>query len=325
MKERESVSRRKGKLLLVLGVFALLLFGTALTASAAVRQNGVKNKAVSVSWDDPNEGMTYSRTTKYHLYAGTDRDHITIQRDLPATQRSITLTGLRAGEEYYVEITCDYDGSYNSYKDSYVGRVYAQTLPAKPVGLKVDYYSNYMTSVEYAWNTQDISGWQWVLRDAAGSTVDYGVMNYASSSPSVLSSKIKAKSIYTFQVRGFSKAYNSNTAVYGPWSDRSYFVPQPQLKGKKYTKVNGNGTLSVKWTKVKGADSYTVYVHTKAKGKYKKMATVKKNSVKLKNFKGKKFKNNKYYYIYVVANKKVGKAALKSPNPQYWYVRRSVY
>ena len=276
------------KVLLILSVFAVLLFGGVLTASAAVRQDGVKDRAVTISWDDPNSGSSYTTTTAYHIQAGTDSNHLTIFRDLPATQRSITLTGLGAGAEYYIKVTNDERNSYGStYTGEYVGVVYAQTLPAKPSGLKVSSYSPYMTSVDFAWNFQDISGYQWVLKNSTGAVVDSGETSYASTNPSVFSRKINAKSVFTFQVRGYSKAYNSNAKVYGPWSDSSYFVPQPQLKGKKYTKVVG-GKLSVKWTKVKGASSYSVYVSTKSNKGFKKVKTVsaKKSSVKIKKFKG---------------------------------------
>ena len=50
-------------------------------------------------------------------------------------------------------------------------------------------------------------------------------------------------------------------------------------------KYVGNGRISLKWDKVEGADSYTVYV--KQDGKFKKVDTVEKNSFKFNNAKKK--------------------------------------
>ena len=68
----------------------------------------------------------------------------------------------------------------------------------------------------------------------------------------------------------------------------------------------------LKWKKVKGATSYTVYMSTKEGGKYKKVATVKKTNVVLSSFNGSGFAFYKNYYWYVVANRKVGKKTYKS-------------
>lgn len=68
----------------------------------------------------------------------------------------------------------------------------------------------------------------------------------------------------------------------------------------------------LKWKKTKGATSYTVYMSTKKSGKYKKVATVKKNSIVLSQFNGSGFAFYKNYYWYVVANRKVGKKTYKS-------------
>ena len=63
---------------------------------------------------------------------------------------------------------------------------------------------------------------------------------------------------------------------------------------------------TVSWTKVKSANSYTVYYSTKKNSGFKKL-TVIKNSADIK-----KLSSGKTYYFKVVANKKAGKATVTS-------------
>ena len=68
----------------------------------------------------------------------------------------------------------------------------------------------------------------------------------------------------------------------------------------------GNKMATVSWTKVKSANSYTVYYSTNKNRGFKKL-TVIKNSADIK-----KLSSGKTYYFKVVANKKAGKATVAS-------------
>ena len=60
------------------------------------------------------------------------------------------------------------------------------------------------------------------------------------------------------------------------------------------------------WKKVNGASGYEIYRATSKNGKYKKIATVKKNSAKT-TYKDRKLAKNKKYYYKVRAYKTVNK------------------
>jgi fibronectin type 3 domain-containing protein len=76
--------------------------------------------------------------------------------------------------------------------------------------------------------------------------------------------------------------------------------------------VKKTKTAVAKWDTVKGATSYTIYLSTKQKSGYKKVGTTKKTSFTLKKYGKSALKKNKTYYVYVVANKKVGKTTYTS-------------
>lgn len=119
---------------------------------------------------------------------------------------------------------------------------------------------------------------------------------------------------YKIRIRPYV-VINSNKQIYGDWSDYYYFSQQPRVALKRSGKK-----LKISWNKVKGSTSYSVYVSTKANSGYKKVKTLKKNSMTLKKFKKKKLSKKKKYYVYVVANKKVGKKTVKSNSADRFFI-----
>ena len=73
--------------------------------------------------------------------------------------------------------------------------------------------------------------------------------------------------------------------------------------------------ITVKWKKIKGATSYTIYASTKQNSGFKKIKTIsakKKSSYTFKKIGKKKLKKKKRYYVRVAYNTKVGKKTVKS-------------
>lgn len=94
---------------------------------------------------------------------------------------------------------------------------------------------------------------------------------------------------------------------YGKWSNWEYCARQPEIKAK-----NVSEGIKLSWSKVEGADNYTVYATDNPDFKYKKFKTTKRTSIVLNKCGKSKLKNNKTYHFYVVANKKVGKKTYRS-------------
>ena len=130
---------------------------------------------------------------------------------------------------------------------------------------------------------------------------------------------IKANKVYYAQVRSYLYDANYNK-VYSAWSGKKYFVAQPTINTST-SKINANAdTISLKWNKVQGASSYTVYMKKSTANKWKKVKTTKKNTYKTATFKGNALhlKRNDYH-IKVVANAKINGKKYKSNNAKYIY------
>lgn len=102
--------------------------------------------------------------------------------------------------------------------------------------------------------------------------------------------------------QGFAYRYRLYTIdengkkIYSDYSKETVIVPY--VTGNSMKIERGN-EITVYWSKMKGAKSYTVYLCEDGGKRSKKIATTKKNYVKInKN----KFKRNIYYYYYVQAN-----------------------
>ena len=98
-------------------------------------------------------------------------------------------------------------------------------------------------------------------------------------------------------------------------------VAQPKVTAKKKSK----SSVTLKWKKITGAKSYSVYMWKE--DKFKKVATVKSTSYTLK-----KLKPRTDYYIYIKANGvKSGNKKYSSTRPvnrsitEIWYADNSSY
>lgn len=109
--------------------------------------------------------------------------------------------------------------------------------------------------------------------------------------------KLTAGKTYYYKVRAYKKV-NGKT-VYSQYSPIKSAKPVPAaVKIKKATSKKKSVTL--KWGKISGANGYAVYRATSKKGKYKKVASVKKPQ-----YVNKKLKKGKTYYYRVRAYRKV--------------------
>lgn len=90
--------------------------------------------------------------------------------------------------------------------------------------------------------------------------------------------------------------------IYGNWTSAQEYVAQPKVSGtSKRNYYYRTRTINLKWPKIKGAKSYSVYRSTKKDGKYKKVGTT--TSTKFSqsvNY------NSSYYYYVKAENVNVG-------------------
>jgi hypothetical protein len=226
-----------------------------------------------------------------------------------------TFVGLAPGTKYQARI--DYTRNrtrsvYNSKTRKYENTTTTETpsyqtadivtAPGKVTGVNQSKWWYYIESVDFAWDNQDACKYEWVAfqgkKQVANNPDSYGNSG---------SFKIKNNKLYTVQVRAYEII--NGQRVDGEWSDPAYLFTQPMIERKTGNiSVDGSGKMHIKWGKISGVSGYEVYVSTKEKSGYKRVAKVKakKGSVTVKKLGKKKFKKNKTYFVYVVAKKKVG-------------------
>lgn len=116
--------------------------------------------------------------------------------------------------------------------------------------------------------------------------------------------KLKSGTHYQYRIRSYY--VRNGKKIYSNYSAKISGITvlsTPQVKLKKAAK---SGQAILTWKKVNGASGYEIYRATSKNGKYKKIATVKKNSAKT-TYKDRKLEKNKKYYYKVRAYKTVNK------------------
>lgn len=297
--------------LLVAAALAVCIVAMVLAPGKAYAYGFTQTKATknsaTITWEDPNAGSAYSTTTGYTVSWGPEYGKITNTVSLDPTQKSCTITGLKEGTEYYAKVEYAYkSNSSGTAFSSYIGTGTVASRVVTPTGIKQDKWWYYAKSVDFTWKMQDAADKveYRVYKTGSSKVVKKGSSNHPQKNYSL--SKVSNNAVYTVQMRVHDQWGWSG------WSKKAYLFTQPMINGKK-TKVK-NGKLTISWNKIKGATSYSVYVSTKEKSGYKKVATVKssKSSYTLKKFKKAKINPKKKYFVYVVANKKVGKITYNS-------------
>ncbi len=115
---------------------------------------------------------------------------------------------------------------------------------------------------------------------------------------------------------GYDDNYNE---VYSDWSGKKYFVTQPKITTKSNSKDIKVNSINIKWKKVTGAKSYTVYAKKETSNKWVKVKTTTKTSYKLTKIKGKKLNLRASDYNFkVVTNAKVNGKTIKSSNKEFY-------
>lgn len=104
---------------------------------------------------------------------------------------------------------------------------------------------------------------------------------------------------FKFKVRSYVIGEN-NEKVYSDWSAEKLIIPRATISKVSLGKKSGNkDNVNIKFNKVSGAKSYTVYLSSNGGKSFKKVGTTTKTTYTISN----KFTRGKEYYVYVAANK----------------------
>ncbi|MCR4717865.1 MAG: hypothetical protein K5656_11875 [Lachnospiraceae bacterium] len=235
-----------------------------------------------------------------------------------STVTSYTLKGL--GKANYLVLVAPYDA--NGVRGS-AGTTYVTPKKSAIVGTlgTTTTLVGGTYSVDVGWNKVLCEGYEVQLCNNKGKVVKKKTITGYDTTICTFTNVKKTQSYYA-RVRAyntFSGGAKKGKKYYSAWSKivkKAVFVPQPCITSKN-SDVNVK-SVNLKWKKVKGATSYTVYGGT-VKGKLKKITTVKSNKYTVTKVKGKSIDTSKrYYYLAVTANAKVkGK---KKASVKYYYI-----
>ena len=278
---------------------------------SSLQQTGADKHSVTVTWTPVSDATSYN--VYYRDYStGYDAEFVFVESTVDT---SYTMTGLDDGSEYDIKVA-----PVNATGEGYGKTCYdTVTLPDSLSYLKQTKWWYIIHKLDVEWEEQSgVDGYEVVLYDNNGKKVskqkiERSYSNYASFS------NMKDK-VYTVKARSY-KTWNGKK-YYSSWS-KIYCLNQARV-----TKASVSGNkMTVKWGKVAGATSYEVYVSTKPKSGYKKVATVSKskNSCTIKKFKGKKISSKRTYYVYVKTICKKGKTKNTSGALYYWNTKNNSY
>lgn len=275
---------------------------TAPSAITGLTQTGAKAKSITMKWD------AASGATAYYVYRYNGYNDYTLIGS--SKTNSYTASGLEASSEIrYFVVGCRQNSAGQLAVGTEFSAVYMKTAPAKVSYVSITNYWQYISEAKYTWNkVENSEGYEFQLLDYKGNVIH----KTATTSSYTNYAYVQAwkKGIFT-KARARAYVVVNNKKVYGAWSPYSYNASSKSISVKRST--NGK-KISLKWSKIKGASGYQVYVSTKSGSGYVKVKSLgaKKTSYSFTKFKKKSLKKNTKYYIRIKYQIKSGKKKITS-------------
>ena len=316
MKDIKEKYFRVRKLILLLSVSAVLLFGTALAASAAphnmtVSQTAATETTVTVKCDTVSGADHYIFSYWEKQYGPAQTGMKSVNTKVPTCSFSVN-----RNTAYYCDVVA-YDASNEIVNEADDWLMFAKPAPGLVTGYSTEAWGS---SKGAAFSISDnpypdvLEGVEWRLLTKNGKAVKY---SGTATTKQFTDYNVALNQVYQLSVRGYSLV--NGVKYFGPWYSK-VVVPQPKMKKLKL--VDGR-KIKVSWKKVSGATKYIIYGSTKEKSGYKKIATVKKKktSVLVSKVRGKKLKKYQNYYFKVQAVCGKNKSLMDNYKDGYIYTR----
>lgn len=269
------------------------------------RQTKATTNSISMAWD------AVQGATSYQIYIWEDWSYRLVGT---SNTNSVTLTGLGASyrEGYYVAAVRNVSGF--DAVGSIEGSVYMKTAPKKVTRIAMtDLYDNIKVCY-YGWTScENADGYQYEITSLNGKK------KYYKSTTTSTSARLTTYPVGVFtkaRVRAYVEINGKKT--YGPWSGYEYDASSKSVTARR---SKDGKKITLKWKKVSGVSEYQIYVSTKEKKGYKKVATVssKKTSYTVTKYNKKNLKKGQKYYVQLRYVGKNGKKKVVSN--VYSYVR----
>ncbi len=266
-----------------------------------LKQTKAEKKKVTFTW------KPVSTANAYYVVYGKNTNSV---KEKLTTKPTFTISG-SADTTYLVYVyPVRKSGSFEAVGPNSSDRLLASTLPKKITSVKMRPGKGVNignSTMYFSWGGSNAAdGYEYQI---------YGYNNKkllskttSSNSLRLTSSKLKSQFV-KIKVRAYFKM--GKTKKVGAWSDWVWVAKGPAKTNAKLVGRYASEGFRLSWSKVKGANTYDVYVSRSARSGYKKVATVKGTNCTVTKFKGASITLGDYYY-YIVAKKKVGKKIIKS-------------
>ncbi len=292
--------------LLSVGVFGIRTQAAVnLKFSTKPTQIEASKNSIRVNWWAEGAGAFIVELMDHSLPASQQ----TWQYKARVTDPYITLDNLRSGGNYSVRVTA-ISADNQAVTTSAEGHNLI-TLIDSMGDVKVDSYRQDLNFASVSWYPLGAAdGYEYRLKTNGGKIVAEGKLTGTDASRASLDfNDLTANTTYTFSVRAYmtysGKRYETD------WKSVDLFE-QTVVKSV----VKSGGKLKIKWSKVKGAGGYDVYVSSKPKKGYVKVKSVgkSKTSLTIKKVGKTKISKKKKWYVYVVTKKNGSRSAID----YYW-------
>ncbi|MEY8391785.1 hypothetical protein D3Z36_13855 [Lachnospiraceae bacterium] len=302
---------------------AIQVVTTPSSVVQGLKQTKAENKKVSLSWNQAEGANLYD--VGYRKAGTQDKlKYITTDKTACAISGAADVK-----YEVYVYAMRTCDTGYVASVEKPTG-MYMSTLPKKITKVKmVESGSDTNPQagiVVFSWNASKAAdGYEIEISSNNGKkilkkTITAKQFEASRGFMEVNSSKLKNTQFMRIKVKGYTQVGKSKKT--GPASNIYYFAKCPNnIKNAPVNNSDLAAGVKVSWSKMTGANNYTVYISTSSNGGWKKAGTTKGTSLVIKKCGGSTLRTGVTYYYKVVANKKVKGKTYSSDKA--WYKRFS--
>ncbi|MDY3908624.1 MAG: fibronectin type III domain-containing protein [Eubacterium sp.] len=264
-----------------------------------LKQTGATTTSITMGW------TAVQGASGYAVYRYNSYDNYTLLGTTKTT--GFTVKNLTpSSSAYYFVVAMRTNSLGQSAAGTYFDRLTMKTAPSKVSYVSMTSYYSALGSCDYGWNTvNNADGYEFQLLNYKGAKL----LDKETTSSSIYINPFK-KGVFT-KARCRAYILVDNKRVYGAWSGYNY---NASCKSVKVKRSPNRKKIFLKWSKIKGASGYQIYVSTKFNSGYKKIKSLKasKTSYSFTKFNKKSLKKNQTYYIRVKYLTKVGKKTVAS-------------
>lgn len=264
-----------------------------------LKQTGATTTSITMGWN------AVQGASGYAVYRYNSYDNYTLLGSTKTT--GFTVKNLTPSSyAYYFVVAMRTNSLGQSAFGTYSNRLTMKTAPSKVSYVSMTSYYSALGSCYYGWNTvNNADGYEFQLLNYKGAKL----LDKETTSSSIYINPFK-KGVFT-KARCRAYILVDNKRVYGAWSGYNY---NASCKSVKVKRSPNRKKIFLKWSKIKGASGYQIYVSTKFNSGYKKIKSLKasKTSYSFTKFNKKSLKKNQTYYIRVKYLTKVGKKTVAS-------------